>query len=104
MTNIFKGIPGNREQETFHPLAVGKYTKIERIVSTGQKSPPSGWYDQEQNEWVMVLKGQAILSFPDRASVHLRAGDFLDIPSHQKHKVDWTAPDRETIWLAVHYR
>nr|VFK23841.1 MAG: cupin 2 domain-containing protein [Candidatus Kentron sp. LPFa] len=104
MNNIFEGIPGNREREIFEQLAAGECVKIERIVSKGQKSPVSGWYDQEENEWVMVLKGQAELSFPDGTSVRLGAGDFIDIPSHKKHKVDWTDPERETIWLAIHYR
>ena len=77
--------------------------RIERIISTGQKSPESGWYDQDDNEWVMVLKGAARLSFDDRTSVHLREGDFINIPAHKRHRVDWTDPDKETIWLAVHY-
>lgn len=55
-------------------------------------------------EWVIVLRGEARLSFEGQSSVHLREGDYLNLPAHLKHRVVWTAPDRETVWLAVHYR
>ena len=101
--NIFSAIPGKLDQEVFELLAGNGGVTIERIISKGQKSPESGWYDQEKNEWVMVLKGKAVLSFEDQASVQLNEGDFINIPAHKKHKVAWTDPDNETIWLAVHY-
>jgi len=101
--NIFEAIPDNLEEERFEPLIHSRDVKIERIVSKGHTSPESGWYDQEEHEWVMVLRGEAILSFKDQPSVHLREGDFINITSRKKHRVHWTAPDRETIWLAVHY-
>lgn len=101
--NIFTGIPPNLDQELFEFLAGNDKVVIEKIISKGQKSPKSGWYDQEKNEWVMVLKGKAALSFEDGTSVHLNEGDFINIPAHKKHKVSWTDPDNETIWLAVHY-
>ena len=102
--NIFEAIPDNLKDEIFEQLMSSEHVKIERIISKGHNSPESGWYDQEEDEWVMVLKGEAKLSFEDHTSVHLREGDFINIPSHQKHKVDWTKPDGVTIWLAVHYR
>ncbi|MCK4834823.1 MAG: cupin domain-containing protein, partial [Gammaproteobacteria bacterium] len=77
--------------------------KIERIISKGHSSPESGWYDQDKNEWVIVLKGSAVLLFSDDTSVDLKAGDFIDIKAHTKHRVKWTDPDIETVWLAVHY-
>ncbi|MBS0424510.1 MAG: cupin domain-containing protein [Proteobacteria bacterium] len=101
--NIFSGIPGRLDQELFELLAGNDRVAIERIISKGQKSPESGWYDQERNEWVLVLKGKAVLSFEDQASIHLNEGDFMNIPAHKKHKVVWTDPNNETIWLAVHY-
>ena len=101
--NIFDAIPDNLSDEVFEILAENKNVKIERIISKGHSSPDTGWYDQEQNEWVIVLKGEAIISFEDDTSVTLTAGDYLNINAHQKHKVKWTAPDIETIWLAVHY-
>ena len=101
--NIFSNIPYNPEKELFELLIKNNTVTIERIVSKGQKSPESGWYDQEKNEWVIVLKGKATLSFEDQSSIQLGEGDFINIPSHKKHKVAWTDPDNETIWLAVHY-
>jgi len=101
--NIFSDIPGNMEKEVFELLAQNHAVVIERIISKGHKSPESGWYDQEKNEWVLVLKGEAILSFEDQSSVKLSEGDFINIPARKKHKVAWTDPDKETIWLAIHY-
>lgn len=101
--NIFLNIPHHSEKELFEPLIKHDTIVIERIISKGQKSPESGWYDQEKNEWIMVLKGKAVLSFEDQPSIQLNEGDFINIPAHKKHKVTWTDPDTETIWLAVHY-
>lgn len=101
--NIYAGIPLSLEKEIFEQLAGNEYIAIERILSKGQKSPPSGWYDQEKNEWVLVLKGKAILTFERQERIMLNEGDFINIPPHMKHKVEWTDPAKETIWLVVHY-
>ena len=103
--NIFTKAPQNLgKEESFELLVKNDTVMIERIISKGQKSPESDWYDQEKNEWVMVLKGKAMLFFEDQTSVQLNEGDFINIPAHKKHRVAWTDPDNETIWLAVHYR
>ncbi|WP_281557569.1 cupin domain-containing protein [Thalassomonas sp. RHCl1] len=104
MDNIFEHIPADLSEEVFEQLAGNDKVQIERIVSKGQSSPESGWYDQAHNEWVMVLKGRAKLCFEDLREITLGPGDHLDIKAHQKHKVSWTDPDVETIWLAVHYQ
>jgi len=91
------------EQEFSNILFENKTIRIERIVSKGHTSPASGWYDQEDNEWVLVLEGAGTISFADDRQVTLNKGDFLHIPAHEKHKVAWTDPDRLTVWLAVHY-
>lgn len=101
--NIFQNIPQDLDKELFEPLLEQRSLTIERIVSKGHQSPDSGWYDQEKNEWVMVIKGKAILIFEDEPSIQLSAGDFVNIPCHKKHRVIWTDPDNETIWLAVYY-
>lgn len=101
--NMYTTIPCNLEQEVFEQLAGNDCVTIERILSKGQKSPPSGWYDQEKNEWILVLKGKAVLAFEDQEAISLIEGDFINIPPHKKHKVEWTDPDNETIWLAIHY-
>ncbi len=103
MNNIFDAIPENIDTEIFELLAKSETTRIERIISKGHKSPDSGWYDQDKNEWVLVLRGEAILLFEDGTSVNLKAGDYITIPAHKKHKVTWTDPEIETVWLAVHY-
>ena len=101
--NILRAIPDELPDELLECLAHDEHARIERIVSKGHSSPPSGWYDQSTNEWVMVIKGQAQLSFEDGTSVCLSQGDYINIPAHLKHKVDWTDAETETIWLAVHY-
>ncbi len=101
--NIFSSIPCNLEHEIFQSLIKNNTVTIERIISKGQSSPDSSWYDQEKNEWVIILKGSAVLSFENQSPIQLNEGDFINIPSHTKHRVAWTDPDNETIWLAVHY-
>ncbi len=103
LQNIFADVPQNLENEVFDLLIKTESVRIERIVSKGHQSPESGWYDQEKNEWVLVLKGKAILTFEDKQPINLNKGDCINIPPHKKHKVTWTDPDNETIWLAVHY-
>lgn len=103
MANLFAAIPALLEEESFETLAAGNGTRVERIVSRGHTSPATGWYDQAQAEWVVVLRGGAVVEFEDGASVRLEEGDYLDIPAHRRHRVAWTDPARETIWLAVHY-
>ena len=101
--NIFKSIPKNLEEEFTELLTQNENVRIERIVSKGQTSPASGWYDQPDNEWVIVLKGAAIIRFEKDDEIKLEVGDHLNIPAHTRHKVAWTDPESETVWLAVHY-
>lgn len=101
--NIFAQIPENLEHEVFETLLKTGQLKIERIVSKGHTSPESGWYDQQLNEWVMVLRGKATIEFENENPVHLSEGSYLQIAAHKKHKVIQTHPNKETIWLAVHY-
>jgi cupin 2 domain-containing protein len=102
--NIFSSVPESMEKEIFEDLLKNDSVRIERIISKGQSSPEFGWYDQEENEWVIVLEGAGIISYEDGREEKLCKGDFLNIPAHTKHKVKWTAPDTTTIWLAVFYK
>lgn len=86
--------------ETFETLVERGAVRIERIVSHSASSPEGFWYDQEEDEWVLVLRGGATLQLHPDGRIHLKAGDHLLIPSHQKHRVEHTS--EETIWLAVH--
>ena len=101
--NIFDSIPDNLDEEVFDLLLQNNQIKIERIISKGQSSPKSGWYNQDKNEWVIVLKGEAVISFEHEENVNLKVGSYLHIPAHTKHKVIWTDPETETIWLAITY-
>lgn len=102
--NIFSCIPEKMEAEFFERLAGDGGVLIERIISDRHASPEGFWYDQEKNEWVMVLGGSAGLRFEGReAVVILKSGDWIEIPAHVKHRVEWTDPSEKTIWLAVHY-
>ena len=101
--NIFESIPKNLDQEVFELLVQSKNVKIERILSKGHTSPKIGWHDQEKNEWVIVLKGEAGISFEQGKEFNLKAGDYINIPANTKHKVTWTTQKSETIWLAIHY-
>lgn len=104
MGSLFEGIPDELPEEIFDTLCASDSLRIERIVSRGQASPAGFWYDQEQNEFVLVVKGSAGLKIENRDDiVVLKAGDYLTIAAHVKHRVEWTDPAGETIWLAVHY-
>ena len=102
--NIFSNIPDSLPEELIEGLAGKGAVRIERIVSRGQASPPGFWYDQERSEFVMVLKGRAKVALAGKEElVILGPGDYIDIPAHVKHRVEWTDPEQDTIWLAVHY-
>ncbi|MGO9895390.1 MAG: cupin domain-containing protein [Bryobacteraceae bacterium] len=84
-------------------LAQSPGARIERIVSAGQACPPGFWYDQDNTEWVFLIGGSACLLFEGEASSReLRPGDYVEIPAHRRHRVEWTAPDEPTVWLVVH--
>ncbi|HUZ75912.1 MAG TPA: cupin domain-containing protein [Stellaceae bacterium] len=101
--NIFADIPATLAGEAFGELLVAANVRIERIVSRGHASAPGFWYDQDAAEWVMVLQGAAeVLLEGAVAPVELRPGDYLYLTPHTRHRVQWTDPDRATIWLAVH--
>jgi cupin 2 domain-containing protein len=101
-SNLFTGLPTQLPDELFTTLLEAADVRIERIVSHGHASPEGFWYDQDQHEWVVVLKGAARLRFEDEI-IEMKPGDFVNIPAHKKHGVEWTTPDEPTIWLAVHY-
>jgi aminoglycoside 6'-N-acetyltransferase I len=101
---ITAGIP--RELATEHSalLAAGADMRIERIVSRGHASPAGFWYDQDEDEWVMLVAGAARLEIEGRGELELGVGDWIDLRRHQRHRVVWTDPERDTIWLAVFRR
>lgn len=102
--NIFKKIPAALPDELCENILDPGSFKLERIVSRAHATPEGEWYDQEKNEWVILLRGSAALRIEGNDHLTLLApGDYLLLPAHRKHRVEWTAPDTETIWLALHY-
>lgn len=102
-SNVFEKIPKPLNEELFEPLLSKEGMKIERIVSFGHTTSEFEWYEQKTDEWVILLKGKAVLSFENEEDLTLEAGDYLNIPAMKKHRVSWTTPDEESVWLAVHY-
>ncbi len=101
LQNLFADIPGNLAHEWVEELQRTGQVRIERIVSRGQSSPVNFWYDQAEDEWVTVLAGKAILEIEGQSKMMLGVGDALHIPAHTRHRVEWTDPQHNTIWLAV---
>ena len=105
MNNIFADLPRSTAEsaqlsEQFLELLSRPGLRIERIVSSGQCSPPGFWYDQPADEWVLLAQGSAELEFDDGRRQALAPGDWLLIPAGCRHRVAATGPD--TVWLAVH--
>ena len=101
--NLFAALPDASAEEVFDELFSRDGVRIERIVSNGQSSPPDFWFDQPHHEWVIVLQGEARLEIAGQPQLHsMQPGDYLHLPPHCRHRVDWTTPDQATVWLAVH--
>ena len=102
--NVFSAIDRDSPDELFETLLQIPGAKLERIVSTGQSTPPGEWYDQADAEWVVLLSGAARLRFEPPAAEHeLHPGDYLLIPAHCRHRVEWTSPNEPAVWLALHF-
>jgi cupin 2 domain-containing protein len=103
--NLLDNLPANLPEELFTTILQANNLRIERIVSHGHVSPPGFWYDQDENELVIVLEGSAAVQFDgDAEPVELRRGSYLNIPAHARHRVAWTDAAQNTVWLAIHYR
>jgi cupin 2 domain-containing protein len=102
--NIFTDIPTALADEHFTALWFGPGMRVERILSHGHASPPGFWFDQNWAEWVLVLQGAARLLFEgDAEPITLKEGDYVSIPPHVRHRIEWTDPDKVTVWLAIHH-
>ena len=103
--NLFSNVPEHLVDEQITPLLTSPRVRIERIVSHGQASPPGFWYDQDETEWVFLIAGSAGLLIEGESIARvLGPGDFVEIPAHVRHRVEWTDADRPTIWLAVYLK
>ncbi len=102
--NVFARLPPRLADEEVTTLLSAPDIRIERIVSRGHATAADFWYDQPQAEWVIVLAGAASLTFEGAGgALRLQAGDYVHIPAHRRHRVEWTDPAQATVWLAVHY-
>jgi len=102
--SFLDGIPANLPEEMMTDVLRADGFRIERIVSRGHRSPAGFWYDQDTDEWVIVLQGKAAVLFDgDRRPVELGPGSYVNIPAGVRHRVEWTDPEQDTVWLAVHY-
>lgn len=101
--NIFKNIPAIIPEELFENLLVQENFKIERIISYGHNTPAGEWYEPVNDEWVLLLQGAAIIGYEDGYQFKMLAGDYVLIPADTRHRVEWTQPDSNTIWLAIHF-
>ena len=103
--NLFESLPQKLPDELIENLVEDSGLRLERVVSTGHVTPEGQWYDQEADEWVVMLTGAAKLRLesPDEV-LTLQPGDYLKIPAHRRHRVDWTDPNEPTVWLALHFR
>ena len=102
--SLLADLPSALDEELVTELAAAPGVRIERIVSTGQVSPPGFWYDQPADEWVVLLSGEASLRFEDEPAARaLRPGDWVLIAAHRRHRVDRTSEHGPTVWLAVHF-
>ncbi|MCK5082790.1 MAG: cupin domain-containing protein [Candidatus Omnitrophica bacterium] len=105
MPNIYDQIPEELREEVFEEITRGDSFRLERIVSKGHSTPEGKWYDQDEDEWVILLKGNAgILIEGEAEAVTLNPGDHYQIPAHSKHRVEWTDSKTETVWVALHYK
>ena len=99
---LFASLPGAGAAEEFLLLASNGTTRVERIVSTGQASPADFWYDQAEDDFVALLAGGAVLTIAGRAEpLRLEPGDWVNLPAHCRHRVEWTSTEPPTVWLAV---
>jgi cupin 2 domain-containing protein len=102
--NLYDALPDALNEEAVETLVERGAFRLVRIVSTGQATPAGDWYDQADWEWVVLLEGAAGLRFEGEAEARtLAPGDFVHIPAHARHRVEWTAQDAPTVWLALHY-
>ena len=104
MKNLFADIPESTEDEWMETLLRAPGFRVERIVSRGHCSPCGFWYDQEENEWILLLQGSAGLRVEGQKEILvLRPGDSFHLDRRKKHRVEWTASGQNTVWLAVYY-
>ena len=98
--NIFTPVSLAAAGEEFLTLFENPSVKIERIVSHSHSSPENYWYDQADDEWVVVLRGTAILEFADGELLTMNVGDSVTIGRHageQRARVERDQTARRSV-------
>ena len=88
--------------EVFETLLSSGDFRLERIVTLTPYAEPGEWYDQELDEWVVLLQGSAVLEYKSGKTVEMRSGDHLFIPAHKVHRIKQSSAKESCIWLALH--
>lgn len=101
--NLLHPLPSALAAEQFDSLINSANVRLERIMSQGQITPAGEWYDQAENEWVILLQGAARIAYADGTEIALQVGDSVLLPAHCRHRVSWTQPDDITVWLAMFF-
>ena len=104
MNNLFAGIPSDLPQELIDTLLEAEGLRLQRIVSSNHSSAEGFWYQQQENEWVLVIQGAARLQIEGQdQELELKTGDHLNLPADLRHRVSWTSADPDCIWLCLFY-
>ncbi len=103
LTGILKSVDEKLKEEYFEEIIQSENFKLERIISECHRSPENFWYDQDKNEFVLLLKGSAEILFEDNTLIKMKEGDYIIIPAHLKHRVEKTDELQKTFWLTLFY-
>lgn len=104
ITNLLTDLPVSLHEELIQSLLQTAHIRIERIVSLRHSLPQDYWYDQDENEWMLLIDGSARVRFEDHdETLEMKPGSFVNIPAHRRHRIEWTDSGQPTIWLAVLY-
>jgi cupin 2 domain-containing protein len=101
--NLFAHVPTHLPDELVEVLVQTDRLRLERIVSLGHATPAGQWLDQRRDEWVVLVRGNARVTFEGEAPIEMRSGDHLMIRAGRRHRVEWTDPSDVTVWLALYY-
>jgi cupin 2 domain-containing protein len=103
--SLFPSEPTDWTEEQIETMLDRPGVRIERILSKGHSTPEGQWYDQEDDEWVVLLKGAAQLEIEGQKDpIYLRPGEGVLLPAHCRHRVAWTDPEQTSLWLALHLK
>ncbi len=101
--NIYNSSVLNKQEEVIEEILSTKSFRLEKISSFGHRTPDNEWYDQDNDEWVLLLKGRATILFQiQNKTVNLKEGDYFLIKKHIKHRVEYVSED--ALWLCIHFK